>query len=183
MIHDGDVHYARNASSFQTYTRIDINANDAMGLGDSRAIGIGTVFLKAKRTDDSDEVTGLTLHDVLHISDMPCNGISYSKLQDANLGFTTESFSALVVMNPSGVPLFHARHEYGLYRVVLDQEPVGESPLAEFDAESSDLKDYLSLTAEDTERIARLGQAARVIQDAELRPGFRPWKDGFEVEC
>lgn len=183
MVHSGDIHYARNSSSFYSYTRIDAKASRSLELGDVRALGIGTVFLQARKEADSDEVTGLRLHDVLHIPSMPCNGISFSRLQAANLEYETDVHGDFVAKNPSQVPMFHGMHEYGLYRLALDQDPIGESPLAVSHDEHDDLSNALSLSAKNTKKIAKLGQASRDIDDIERRDGFRPWKDGFEVEC
>ncbi|KAK4615985.1 hypothetical protein CLAFUW4_10763 [Fulvia fulva] len=49
MLHNGDMHHARNGSAFDTYEKINEEVSTPLALGDGiKAVGIGTVRLEAK---------------------------------------------------------------------------------------------------------------------------------------
>ncbi|KAF7192120.1 hypothetical protein HII31_06506 [Pseudocercospora fuligena] len=82
VVHHGDVHYACNGASFTDYTKVDAYVYNATNPGDPiKALGIGTVKINAMRAMDSDNVCEITLHNVLHLPSMPCNGISQALLE------------------------------------------------------------------------------------------------------
>lgn len=179
MIHEGDIHYARNGSSFTAYTKIDATACHIPGYGEEyRAIGIGTVKLTASRAPDCASLCEITLHDVLHIPAMPCNGISESKMKEAGLQVVGGRCGP-AVLGTDGVELFCGSMLHMFYRrVALSGLPEGECPLDEDGAPIP-----ISLSSTNPRRVMELGSAARLIKDLRRRLGYRLLETNCEVEC
>lgn len=113
ILHSGDIHYAKNASTFLHYTKIDAYAhNIPPNSPPIKALGIGTVKVNAMRALDSENICEITLHDVLHIPQMPCNGISQMKLEEMGLRIWTGE-EGLQVCEPSGAWMFCGTKEKG----------------------------------------------------------------------
>ncbi|KAL4780901.1 hypothetical protein BJX76DRAFT_360422 [Aspergillus varians] len=78
----GNMHYAKNRSTFRTYRR-------APGkIGKNRVLGVGSVELKVRRGPgpDEDRPNTLVLDDVLHLPNAVCNGLCVGKYQERNPG-------------------------------------------------------------------------------------------------
>ncbi|KAL3447998.1 hypothetical protein BJX65DRAFT_89201 [Aspergillus insuetus] len=67
----GTMHWAKNRSSFRTYSRAPTK------IAGTRVLGVGTVELKVRRgpSPDEDRMNTLVLSDVLHVPNARCNGI------------------------------------------------------------------------------------------------------------
>ncbi|KAL3495360.1 hypothetical protein BJX62DRAFT_233352 [Aspergillus germanicus] len=67
----GTMHWAKNRSSFRTYSRAPTK------IAGTRVLGVGTVELKVRRgpSPDEDRMNTLVLSDVLHVPNASCNGI------------------------------------------------------------------------------------------------------------
>ncbi|CZR56449.1 uncharacterized protein PAC_06337 [Phialocephala subalpina] len=77
----GTCQYAKDRSSFKTYHSIpEIIIGPTLGPklapGPTRIIGIGTIELEVRMNSQTDETSLITLYDVLHTPDAPCNGFN-----------------------------------------------------------------------------------------------------------
>ncbi|PWY95529.1 hypothetical protein BO94DRAFT_619949 [Aspergillus sclerotioniger CBS 115572] len=70
---NSNTHIAKNRSSFITYRRAPCK------IANQRVLGIGTVQLRVQRAPDDPRTNTLVLHDVLHMPNARCNGISVAK--------------------------------------------------------------------------------------------------------
>ncbi|GAQ33405.1 hypothetical protein AtubIFM56815_003264 [Aspergillus tubingensis] len=68
-----NTHIAKNRSSFSSYRRAPCK------IANQRVLGVGTVQLRVQRAPDDPRTNTLVLHDVLHMPNARCNGISVSK--------------------------------------------------------------------------------------------------------
>ena len=116
MLHQGNVHYACNASSFPTYTKLTSTHSERLGLGTYGAIGIGTVNLAAPRAYGAPDVCTITLFDVLHVPSMPCNGISTLRMAKAGTDVLLGEWRSVATHGPSKHMLFEARRMLGAAR-------------------------------------------------------------------
>ncbi|KAM5437740.1 hypothetical protein MferCBS31731_005244 [Microsporum ferrugineum] len=138
------VNYAKNRSSFKSYDHIR-----AVTLSSGvRVIGIGTVELQVPRTPNNPEVHTLVLNNVLHTPDSVCNGFN-----PRLLGGTTSFSEPLQSYEKDGRPSYYATIFCGLWRLVLDGEPEGESTLPELERNGALLSLSLFLTDEDEDRL------------------------------
>ncbi|KAL2871047.1 uncharacterized protein BJX67DRAFT_377657 [Aspergillus lucknowensis] len=76
----GNMHYAKNRSSFSSYRRAPSKIDG------SRVLGVGTVELKVRRAPDDDRMNTLVLRDVLHMPGARCNGLCVGKYCEMNPG-------------------------------------------------------------------------------------------------
>ena len=170
VVHDGDIHYACNASSFSTYTKVDAYVHNISGEGAPvKAIGIGTVNLTAMRALESDNVCEIVLHNVLHLPKMPCNGISLARLEAEEVSMVVwKTARDLQVTEPTGAWMFCGTREGNLHRVAIHDD-VGRASTLDRGLRLRDV----SLCASDPERIATLGEAERKIHAVKEERGFR----------
>ncbi|PYI04967.1 hypothetical protein BO78DRAFT_371825 [Aspergillus sclerotiicarbonarius CBS 121057] len=70
---NSNTHIAKNRSSFSDYRRAPCK------IANQRVLGVGTVQLRVQRAPDDPRTNILVLHDVLHIPNARCNGISVAK--------------------------------------------------------------------------------------------------------
>ncbi|RAL09837.1 uncharacterized protein BO97DRAFT_472140 [Aspergillus homomorphus CBS 101889] len=68
-----NTHFAKNRASFETYRRAPCK------IANQRVLGVGTVQLRVRRAPNDARTTTLVLHDVLHMPDARCNGVSVAK--------------------------------------------------------------------------------------------------------
>ncbi|KAI2899503.1 hypothetical protein CBS76997_2368 [Aspergillus niger] len=68
-----NTHIAKNRSSFSSYRRAPCK------IANQRVLGVGTVQLRVQRAPDDPRTNTLVLHDVLHMPNAKCNGISVAK--------------------------------------------------------------------------------------------------------
>ncbi|KAL2822592.1 hypothetical protein BJX63DRAFT_126767 [Aspergillus granulosus] len=80
LIPTGNMHWAKNRSSFSTYRRAPLR------IGGTRVLGIGTVELKVRRgpAPDDDRMNTLVLRDVLHVPQARCNGLCLGRYRQTN---------------------------------------------------------------------------------------------------
>ncbi|KAK4539604.1 hypothetical protein LTR36_010540 [Oleoguttula mirabilis] len=78
LYHEGNVHFARNRSDFDTYTAIDALAYTAPGNEQVGVLGIGTVKLAVRRQLNQHTTMVHPIHPVLHTPAARCNGLSRS---------------------------------------------------------------------------------------------------------
>jgi hypothetical protein len=136
----GDYHYAKNWSSFKEYYRIKAK------IGLTRVIGIGTIELQVERKDSTPYT--LVLEDVLHTPSAICNGFNPSLtdcLQTWSAVDSVEGNSA------NGESLWHARNFFGLPRLVIVNNPEGDSVIEKVKAKKK-LPFSLSLVVNQQER-------------------------------
>jgi hypothetical protein len=114
-------HYAKDRSWFKEYHPINANVGDSrlLGMGNRRAIGIGTVELEVKRSPEDQSTRILVLKDVLHIPDAISNVV----------GVTGCKSSYVQGTDAAGQPLWYGVEFCGLSRLVLAEQPKGESEL------------------------------------------------------
>jgi hypothetical protein len=123
MIVSGNCHYAKNRSSFKTYTHIQGTA------GGAAVIGVGSVELLVKRSPEGPGTKKLVLDDVLHIPSAICNGFNPNR-KPGRCGITASQGLMQGFVGPGeDQPAWHARDFCGLYRLVLEGNPQGESEL------------------------------------------------------
>ena len=161
MLHSGNVHYACNSSTFSSYTKIDMEAGAILGFDERVVFGIGTVNLVARRSQESDEMCTITLHDVLRIPSMLCNGISESRLCDAELSVAKSKFGVQISHPQTGLQLCHGTRFRDMHKLALVGDPQGESLLEQAGEFMS-----ISVSAKE-EEVARLGRAVREIHREE----------------
>jgi hypothetical protein len=138
----GDYHYAKNRSSFKEYRRIKAK------IGVTPVIGIGTVELQVERGFRDSSTRILVLEDVLHIPNAICNGFNSS------LSTSLQCWSGTGLMegkDESGQSLWHARRFFGLAKLVLVNNPEGESGIEKAKAEGK-ISFSLSLYVNEEER-------------------------------
>jgi hypothetical protein len=136
----GDYHYAKNRSSFKEYHRIKAK------IGLTRVIGIGTIELFVERKDSTPYT--LVLEDVLHTPSAVCNGFNPS-LTDCRQTWTTND--TVEGKDTSGQSLWHARNFFGLPRLVIVNNPEGDSLIEKAKAKRK-LPFSLSLVVNQEER-------------------------------
>ena len=116
IVTNGDYHYAKNRSSFKEYRRIKAK------VGLTRVIGIGTIELQVERKDST--TYKLVLEDVLHTPSAICNGFVPSLTDCTQVWSATDSVEG---KDESGQSLWYTRGFYGLPKLVLVNNPEGES--------------------------------------------------------
>jgi len=165
MLHDGNVHYARNGSAFRSggYTKLDLPTTTRLDIEDFGAIGIGTVDLMAQRAVGAPDICAITLHDVLHIPAAPCNGISIEKLEAADVHVATGEGGCVMTQKQTTEQLFAGTRVGWLFRVALYGEPAEDSSLHEMELVRPSAASLLARE----EKLVRLGDAARLFQDIE----------------
>jgi hypothetical protein len=136
----GDYHYAKNRSSFKEYHRIKAK------IGLTRVIGIGTIELFVERKDSTPYT--LVLEDVLHTPSALCNGFNPS-LTNCRQTWTTND--TVEGKDTSGQSLWHARNFFGLPRLVIVNNPEGDSLIEKAKAKRK-LPFSLSLVVNQEER-------------------------------
>ncbi|KAN0099478.1 hypothetical protein V8E51_013253 [Hyaloscypha variabilis] len=136
----GDYHYAKNRSSFKEYHRIKAK------IGLTRVIGIGTIELFVERKDSTPYT--LVLEDVLHTPSAVCNGFNPS-LTNCRQTWTTND--TVEGKDTSGQSLWHARNFFGLPRLVIVNNPEGDSLIEKAKAKRK-LPFSLSLVVNQEER-------------------------------
>ncbi|KAF3897545.1 hypothetical protein GTR04_1774 [Trichophyton interdigitale] len=145
MITSG-ISYAKNRSSFKTYRHIrPVTLSSGTG---ARVIGVGSVELKVPRSPDNPEVNTLILDDVLHIPGAICNGFSPQLL-----GGSTSFGDPLQGYDDDKQPSYYATTFCGLWRLVLNGNPEGETQLAEARRNGSKLFLSVYINEEDEEHI------------------------------
>lgn len=137
MFVGGTSHYAKNRSSFSTYSRAPCR------IGSTRILGVGTVKLETvRRPEDHDRqqqgqqgqqghTYTLELENVLHIPEAVCNGISITPEFMIKHGLQMDWRESLLYKADTGEPWFYGRMYRGLPRVVLAGDPHGASYLEE----------------------------------------------------
>ncbi|RMZ02038.1 hypothetical protein D0860_07377 [Hortaea werneckii] len=76
-LHSGNVHFARDRSTFTSYVPLDATTLRSVAFDQTiGAVGIGYVELQVKVSPRSNEIRTLQLRDVFHIPTAPCNGLS-----------------------------------------------------------------------------------------------------------
>ncbi|KAI7260270.1 hypothetical protein KC343_g1895 [Hortaea werneckii] len=76
-LHSGNVHFARDRSTFTSYVPLDATTLRSVAFDQTiGAAGIGHVELQVKVSPQSNETRTLQLRDVFHIPTAPCNGLS-----------------------------------------------------------------------------------------------------------
>jgi len=136
----GDYHYAKNRSSFKEYHRIKAK------IGLTRVIGIGTIELFVERKDSTPYT--LVLEDVLHTPSAVCNGFN-PNLTNCRQTWTTND--TVEGKDTSGQSLWHARNFFGLPRLVIVNNPEGDSLIEKAKAKRK-LPFSLSLVVNQEER-------------------------------
>jgi hypothetical protein len=136
----GDYHYAKNRSFFKEYHRIKAK------VGLTRVIGIGTIELQVERKDRTPYT--LVLEDVLHIPSAICNGFNPSLTESRQMWSATDAVEG---MDGSGQSLWHARNFFGLPRLVIVNNPEGDSHIEKAKAKRK-LPFSLSLVVNEEER-------------------------------
>jgi hypothetical protein len=116
IIVGGDYHYAKNRSSFKEYHRIKAK------VGLTRVIGIGKIELLVERKDGTPYT--LVLEDVLHTPSAICNGFNPSLIDGQQMWSATDTVEGT---DGSGHSLWHARNFFGLPRLVIVNNPEGDS--------------------------------------------------------
>lgn len=145
IVSSGNVHYAKNRSSFKSYRHISLEVQTSNGI--IRIIGVGRVELKAK-LPESDEISELVLKNVLHVPDALCNGFSPSRLKSSYF----ERGNNVIGGDKDEEALCCVEEFHGLSRLVLEGNPQGESPLAQAE-QNSKLGFNLSLSLEEKDRL------------------------------
>jgi hypothetical protein len=112
----GDYHYAKNRSSFKKYHRIKAK------IGLTRVIGIGTIELQVERKDSTPYT--LILENVLHTPSAICNGFNPSLTDCRQMWSAADSVEG---NSANGESLWHARNFFGLPRLVIVNNPEGDS--------------------------------------------------------
>ncbi|KAE9364389.1 hypothetical protein N431DRAFT_431266 [Stipitochalara longipes BDJ] len=136
----GDYHYAKNRSSFKEYHRIKAK------IGLTRVIGIGTIEILVERNDSTPYT--LVLEDVLHTPSAICNGFNPS-LTDCRQTWTASD--TVEGKDASGQSLWHAQNFFGLPRLVIVNNPEGDSMIEKAKAKRK-LPFSLSLVVNQEER-------------------------------
>lgn len=120
----GTNHYAKNRSAFTTYRRAPCKVN-----GHTRVLGVGTVKLDLERSPQDPSTYTLLLHDVLHIPDAVCNGISINPdfMGARNYGISWRD--KRIYDADTEEPCWYATafHDDGLMRCVLAGDPQGQT--------------------------------------------------------
>lgn len=120
----GTNHYAKNRSAFTTYRRAPCKVN-----GHTRVLGVGTVKLDLERSPQDPSTYTLFLHDVLHIPEAVCNGISINPgfMGAGNYGISWGD--KRIYDADTEEPCWYARafHNDGLMRCVLAGDPRGQT--------------------------------------------------------
>ncbi|KAK4539519.1 hypothetical protein LTR36_010864 [Oleoguttula mirabilis] len=165
MLHEGNVHYARNGSAFRNggYTKLDLRTRTRLGVKDYGAIGIGTVDIVCQRGVGGPDPCVVTMHDVLHVPSAPCSGISIAKLRDADVEAMLGRGGCVMVQKHTTEQMFAGTRVGRLFRVSLFGESAGESPPEQLRFERPFA---ISLMANEDD-VMRFGRAAREIQGVE----------------
>jgi hypothetical protein len=114
----GDYHYAKNRSSFKEYRRIKAK------VGFTRVIGIGTIELQVERSPKDSSAYTLVLEDVLHTPGAICNGFNPGL---TNCCQTWSASDYAQGKDESGQSLWYTRGFFGLPKLVIVNNPEGES--------------------------------------------------------
>lgn len=121
MMVGGTNHYAKNRSAFLTYRRAPCK------IGRTRILGVGTVKLDLVRSPRDPSTYTLILHDVLHIPDAVCNGISINPdfMGAGNYGISW--CDKRIYDADTEEPCWYAKafHDDGSMRCVLAGDPKG----------------------------------------------------------
>lgn len=118
IIVGGDYHYAKNRSSFKEYHRIKAK------VGLTRVIGIGMIELQVERKDGTPYT--LVLDDVLHTPSAICNGFNPGLIDGQQMWSATDTVEGT---DGSGHSSWHARNFFGLPRLVIVNNPEGDSQI------------------------------------------------------
>ncbi|BCS23895.1 uncharacterized protein APUU_40339S [Aspergillus puulaauensis] len=153
----GNMHYAKNRSSFRTYRRAPGKINK------NRVLGVGTVELKVQRAPDDQRPNTLVLEDVLHLPNAVCNGLCVGKYREGNPGDGMEVAGGEGCRcqvwregdgdshgegegeneqehgHGHGEALWYGEEYHGCSRVVLWGDPQGSSGLGDADADAVEL--------------------------------------------
>lgn len=117
----GTNHYAKNRSAFLTYRRAPCK------IGRTRVLGVGTVKLDLVRSPKDPSTYTLILHDVLHIPEAVCNGISINPdfMGAGNYGISWDD--KRIYDADTEEPCWYAKafHDDGSMRCVLAGDPRG----------------------------------------------------------
>lgn len=150
----GTNHYAKNRSAFLTYRRAPCK------IGRTRVLGVGTVKLDLVRSPQDPSTYTLILHDVLHIPEAVCNGISINPdfMGAGNYGISWSD--KRVYDADTEEPCWYAKafHDDGSMRCVLAGDPRGATFL------EKDGSYALSVNASDEE----LGVLGRRVENRSL---------------
>jgi len=136
----GDYHYAKNRSSFKEYHRIKAK------VGLTRVIGIGTIEILVERKDSKPYT--LILEDVLHTPSAVCNGFNPALTECRQTWTASDTVEG---KDASGQSLWHARNFFGLPRLVIVNNPEGDSMIEKAKAKRK-MPFSLSLVVNEEER-------------------------------
>jgi len=136
----GDYHYAKNRSSFKEYHRIKAK------VGLTRVIGIGTIEILVERKDSMPYM--LVLEDVLHTPSAVCNGFNPTLTEHRQIWTASDTVEG---RDAKGESLWHARNFFGLPRLVIVNNPEGDSMIEKAKAKKK-MPFSLSLVVNQEER-------------------------------
>ncbi|KAL4922761.1 hypothetical protein BDW62DRAFT_2713 [Aspergillus aurantiobrunneus] len=133
----GNMHWAKNRSSFRTYRRAPSRIDN------NRVLGVGTVELRVRRAPDDDRPNTLVLEDVLHMPGAVCNGLCLGKYREGNPGDDLEvggdgegercHCQVWSEGREHGEALWYGEEYHGCSRVALWGDPRGSSGLGDRD--------------------------------------------------
>ncbi|KAK5747432.1 hypothetical protein LTR17_000073 [Elasticomyces elasticus] len=183
MLHEGNVHYARNASSFRSYTKINLRSKVYFGGETYGVLGIGSVELIAEDAYHKSRPCAITLHHVLHIPIAPANGISIPMLRKAGVAVSNSPDRWDLVRNDDeDAQLSWAVRIHSMFRLCLwDMEKMDLDWLPvpiELDTHSPGSADCFA----DAHEVEKYGQAGRIIDNLEYWTGNR-CDDQVAVSC
>ncbi|KAK4896390.1 hypothetical protein LTR27_005602 [Elasticomyces elasticus] len=183
MLHEGNVHYARNASSFRSYTKINLRSKVYFGGETYGVLGIGSVELIAEDAYHKSRPCAITLHNVLHIPKAPANGISIPMLRKAGVAVSGSPDRWDLVRNDDeDAQLSWAVRIHNMFKLCLwDMEKMDLDWLpvpVELDTHSPGSADCFA----DAHEVEKYGHAGRIIDNLEYWTGTR-CDDQVAVSC
>lgn len=140
MVTSGNTHYAKDLTSFTSYTPISatISHNVFSPTDELQVTGVGAVALEVQRSPRSLDTHVITLQDVLHIPDALCNGFN-PLLYGSSMSCHTDLWEG---RDAKGTPLWYSLPFAGASRLALAQRRCGGSELV--DGNSYSLSLYIT---------------------------------------
>ncbi|KAK5690550.1 hypothetical protein LTR97_012103 [Elasticomyces elasticus] len=183
MLHEGNVHYARNSSSFRSYTQVNLRSEVYLGGQTYGVLGIGSVELIAEDAYHKSRPCAITLHSVLHVPKAPTNGISVPMLRKAGVALSNgEDRCNLVRSDDEDAQLSWATRIHNMFRLCLWDEERMDTDMVpvpfELDTHSPGSADCFA----EADDVAEQGHAGRINQRIEYWVGTR-CDDQVAVGC